>query len=217
MKKLVVLSILLIFSVIFSLKSLAAPYYSTTINPSAIGVLKVFENTKIYKEPNENSQILLKINLNNENKNFTKIDDKNICEFLAILNNKDNTKIAFLTVQDLQENWFLVCFNKEEDMFGWVKATDEDFISWFKFYNHFGKQNGVYIFKDVPSEYKRLFSQPDERAQRVEGFSYANKIKLVMLKGNWMLVRILDVGNKEKIGYIRWRKDDGTILMFPKL
>ena len=41
------------------------------------------------------------------------------------------------------------------------------------------------------------------------------QIKLVVLRGNWALVSVLDMDKTPKTGYIRWRSDDGVRYFFP--
>ena len=88
------------------------------------------------------------------------------------------------------------------------------------FYLANGRKNGVYLFKDVPPDERKLYAQPFEKAEdkkTVANYDHAYKIKLEIIKGNWMLVRVLDLNNDEKIGYLRWRTNEGKLLLFPNL
>ena len=38
-----------------------------------------------------------------------------------------------------------------------------------------------------------------------------------LLRGNWMLVTIVDIGNEPKVGWIKWRNEDGTLMIFPNI
>ena len=40
-------------------------------------------------------------------------------------------------------------------------------------------------------------------------------INLSVIKGNWMLVTVVDADRTPKTGYIRWRSDDGIKYLFP--
>jgi hypothetical protein len=42
-------------------------------------------------------------------------------------------------------------------------------------------------------------------------------MKVRHLRGNWLLVEALDFENNTPIGWIRWRDDDGNLMVFPNI
>jgi len=74
-------------------------------------------------------------------------------------------------------------------------------------------------FLYLPEEYRILRTSPEEGSQALKSTNYSpENIKLIYIRGNWMLVRALDYAKQDSfIGWIRWRSDDGTIFAFPYL
>ena len=196
----------------------ANPYYSSDIKLTGYGFLEIVDDIAVYTEPSTNSEILTTLELSPIHLDFEIMGETPIMrnQFLARDKNK---KSAFVMVLDEAENgWFQICYNQEKKSIGWVQSKSELFYSLLHFYLKYGKKNGVYVFRDIPAERRKLYAKPYENKEDmklVDEYDYAHKIKLVIIKGNWMLVRILDVNNKEKIGYLRWRENDGRLLAFP--
>ena len=72
-------------------------------------------------------------------------------------------------------------------------------------------------FLQVPQKFK-LYLYPREDSQNIENISWTTtSVKLNKISGNWALATILDMGGQLKIGYIQWRENDGSIVLFPKL
>jgi len=197
----------------------ADPFYTYDIKNVGIGVVELSKDTTIYARPDESSEKLIMLEISPKTSNVTMMNEKNSNSyFLARVPAKN---LAYLVATDDNEKgWIEVCYYQKENLTGWIKTGSENVWSWSDFYNKWGRKNGVYFFKDVPPEDKKLYAQPFENPEDkklVESFNYAYKVRPVMLKGNWMLVRVLDVNNVEKIGYLRWREADGKLLLFPLL
>ena len=77
----------------------------------------------------------------------------------------------------------------------------------------FGKKHGLYLLDDSN---KNLYSKAEDGAQVVDSFKYAKYIEPWFVNGNFLMVKIIDYDNKQKTGYIRWRTDDGKLLVFVK-
>ncbi len=211
----------LLFVIIIFLTAsvLAEPYYSSDIKKSGFGVVEITNTVTVYSEPDENAQKLLTLQVNNPTTNLTSMNEINYSEyFLAKVPPKN---IAFLVVIDEQDDgWCYICYDQKKDLCGWIKSDTKKVQSWRQFYMNYGKKNGLYLFKDIPADERKLYAQPFEKKEDmklVANYQHAYSIKLVYIKGNWMLVRVLDIGNNEKIGYLRWRTDDGKLLLFPRV
>ena len=86
---------------------------------------------------------------------------------------------------------------------------------WEDFLNLYGRKRGVYIFNNTPDIYKRLYSQEKEESTMVDSFNFPKHIALWLIKGNWMLVKITTYDGLTKTGWMRWRTENGAVMVFP--
>lgn len=198
----------------------ANPYYSTDIPACGYGVVEFDQDLDLYEEPNFDSKLLMTLVLSHSSSNFTMMGEAKGSSYYMLAENKKKDKAYLLVVDENDNGWYKVAYGKKEGLFGWVNLPANQFMSLKDFYFANGRKNGVYIFKDIPPDERKLYAQPFEKAEdkkTVANYDHAYKIKLEIIKGNWMLVRVLDINNAEKIGYLRWRSDDGKLLLFPNL
>ncbi len=210
MKKILLLISFLLF---FTTSAIAdvIPRYSDNIRHSGIGAFNTPNEFNIYAEPDENSQILHTIKWNEKG-----LIDTNIKEHEIFISFIPSENIAYSAVDDEIDGWVKIFYSQSQGKSGWVKATAKNrYVSWLGFYMSWGRKNGVYFFKDMPDINKRLLSAPDAASQKVWGITYPKFIKLTLVRGNWMLVKLLDFGDEAKIGWIQWRDENGKFLMFP--
>lgn len=187
------------------------PRYTDSIKHTGIGAFNVPYEFKIYAEPDENSPILKEIRWNQNGLINEKSPENDI---FAVFIPKEN--IAYCTVDDEIDNWVKIFYSQSKGQSGWVKTTQKNrFVSWLGFYMSWGRKNGVYFFKDMPEINKRLMSSPDANSQKVWGITYPRFIKLTLVRGNWLMIKLLDFGNEMKIGWIQWRDENGKFLIFP--
>ena len=217
MKK--ILTLILMLALSFS-AVLANPHYSSDVATSGIGLIEFSNNVDIYEKPDFQSKKLITLELKEIESNLTIMNAPIETHQYFLAKTSDKSKGFLIVTDDNDEGWYEVCYLQKKDLRGWVNATSKQFKTWRNFELFWGKKNDVYFFKDVPPEARKLYAQPFEKPEDkklVDGYDHAYKIKPVIIKGNWMLVRVLDVLNKEKIGYVRWRENDGRILIFPNL
>ncbi|MBE7706808.1 MAG: hypothetical protein E7Z91_06170 [Cyanobacteria bacterium SIG30] len=212
MKKFLIILSLIIFSSL-SAKADYIPISINSIQHYGIGVMRLNRIVNIYKDKDENSEIIQKIywdNAQNFNNKLKKSEEKT---FVAFFPKND---FAFLSVEDEQEDWYLVCFDQENKSFGWVKQGESaKFYTWQDFIMKFGQKKGIYYFEEIKDKF--LYAKPDENSQIVDEWKYAKFIQPWYINGNWMIVKVLDYDNNQKTGYMRWRTDDGKLLIFAKL
>lgn len=210
MKKILLLISFLLF---FTTSAIAdvIPRYSDNIRHSGIGAFNVPNEFNIYAEPDENSEIIHTIKWNEKGLIDTNVKEHEI--FICFIPSEN---IAYSSVDDEIDGWVKIFYSQSQGKSGWVKTTPKNrYVSWLGFYMSWGRRNGVYFFKDMPDINKRLLSAPDATSQRVWGITYPKFIKLTLVRGNWMLVKLLDFGDEAKIGWIQWRDENGKFLMFP--
>ena len=187
------------------------PYYVNNINTNSIGVYQATNNIRVYKEPNENSKLLLDISWDCKNFNSPSVSASNL--FVVFLPLKE---LAFLTVIDENEDWVQIVYNQNQS--GWVKKDDEyRFLNWRIFYNLYGRKYGLYYMKDAPDETKALYGSNVEDGQIIGRINLPQWIKLTTVKGNWLLVNVFDMDKAQKIGWIKWRNISGEIYLFPAI
>lgn len=191
------------------------PYYTNSINSDSIGVYQTSNCIKVYKEPNENSELLLNVNWDITGFNNPNISASNL--FAVFLPKKE---LAFLQVVDESddEDWLQVIYNKQGGKLGWIKKEDEfRFMNWRAFFNMYGRKYGLYYMKDAPSESKIVYGTNIEGAKSIAKITLPQSIKLTTAQGNWLLVIIYDVDKQQKIGWIKWRNLSGEIYLFPDI
>lgn len=191
------------------------PYYANSINSNSIGVYQATNDIKIYKEPNENSKLLLCVHWDSKIYSSADVSASNL--FVVFLPKRD---LAFLTVIDENDNedWVQVSFNKNGNQTGWVKK-DEDFrfMSWRTFFNLYGRKYGLYYMKDAPDSTKIIYGNNSDDAKQIGKITMAKTIKLTTVGGNWLLAIVYDVDHMQKIGWIKWRSLSGDIYLFPDI
>ncbi|MBR1424195.1 hypothetical protein IJ579_01375 [bacterium] len=214
MKKLLIL----IFSIIFfSASRIEArdiiPSQASFNFSRTVGVYQVGNDITIYQEPDENSLILHRVRWD-KSEFFPEAIGAN--KFFALL--IDRKDFALVNVTDVTEDWVEIVYDNSTGKTGWIKKDDPyKFMTWINFYNAYGKKYGLRMFKTAPENYKNIKSAPDDTAQNVSVINMPQQIKLVVIRGNWALVSVLDLDKTPKTGYIRWRSDDGIRYFFPAI
>jgi len=136
-------------------------------------------------------------------------------------------QLGLLTVVgDAEPNWVEVVWDQTNNKTGWVQTTDTPklgflpkpgmFQTWTDFMITHAKPAGIQWFNGVPDSIRQLHSQPDDYAKVVPAF-YLQRLKVLHLKGNWMLMQGLDLERNSPIGWVRWREENGQLLLFPNL
>lgn len=209
--------IILFFLFFLFFQNIASAFYSlpnTSVSQShwGIGVVKVPEVIAIYSEPNIFSDKIFEIQIK-DNEYLCNQKECKVSPFVAFHPQK---KVTLMIAEDEQNSWAYVCYNQEAKTFGWVKLDDDTkFYTWGKFINLYGRQNGLYLFKDVKKNDKMLLAQPFSGSQSVDKFEYPKHISPWYVSGNFVMVKLLDYDNVQKTGWLRWRTDEGKILLFP--
>jgi hypothetical protein len=191
------------------------PYYVNSLNTNSIGVYQASNRIKIYKEPNENSQLLLDVSWDSKNFNSPDVSASNL--FVVFLPKKE---LALLTVIDENdgEDWVQISYNQNGAKLGWVKKDDDfRFMNWRTFFNLYGRKYGLYYMKDAPEESKTIYGSCADDAKEIGKITLAKNVKLTSVSGNWILVVAYDVENMQKIGWIKWRDISGEIYLFPDI
>lgn len=207
MKKLLLILIMMLILPVFAD---TLPYYTNAIPKDAIGVYQTGETITIFSHPEANSEVIRKFDFSYNPE--TMPDGL----FAVLLNER---KLGFLYVSDIgDDGWVEVIYNKKTGAKGWVMTEDRfQFMPWINFYNMYGRKYGLRILKDAPESVDTLKAKSDDLSQSVAKIHYAKSIKLTKISGNWALVAVLDLDKTPKMGYMKWRSDNGIIYAFPNV
>lgn len=204
--------ILLFLAMLFMIPAMAdtMPYYMNAIPKGVIGVYQTGENLTIYSHPEANSKVLKTFDFSY---NPETMPDS---VFGILLNER---KLGFIYVSDIgDDGWVEVIYNKKTGAKGWVMTEDRfQFMPWINFYNMYGRKYGLRLLKDAPDDVDTLRAKSDDLSQSVAKINYPKSIKLTKISGNWALVSVVDLDKTPKMGYLRWRGDNGVIYAVPNV
>ena len=186
------------------------PYYVKSVPKKAIGMYQTGDSLTVYTAPDAESAVKKKFE-------FTYNSETMPDEVFGLLLN--DRKLGLIYVTDIgDDNWVEVLYNKKLGEKGWVQAEDKfQFLPWINFYNMYGRKYGLRLFKDAPEETEILHSRSEDNSQGVAKLNYVKKIKLTSIRGNWALVSVYDLDKTPKMGFMRWRSNDGEIYAFPNI
>lgn len=215
------LSLFLITALMFAGIGISSETYAKDIIPvrpnviqtTTIGMYQVGDDVKIYKEPNEDSQILYRVRWNNDEFFPSELGFDN---FFTVFLPKKN--LALVSVTDFNDDWVEIIYNNSTGQTGWIKKDDPyKFMTWINFYNTYGKKYGLVLLKGAPETCKDIKAQTEDLAKTISTMNYPQKINLNVIRGNWALVSVFDLDKTPKTGYVRWRSDNGVRYFFPDI
>jgi len=134
------------------------------------------------------------------------------------------------------DGWVEVIYDQQNQKTAWVKAKQESdaetpakgnsssaseahlgvYQTWLEFMKYNAKNNGIYWLSGVV-DYNRALRSKDEDTAKLISTTVIRKLKVRYVRGNWLLVEIQDFEMNAPIGWLRWRDDDGNLLIFPNL
>lgn len=191
------------------------PQYISTMNTHTLGLYQASGKITLYKEPSEKSDIIYSIRWSGKNIFPASVKAQDL--FVVYIPSKDLALLA-VTDEDASEDWVQVIYNNSTGAKGWIKKDDPyKFLSWMNFYSMYGKKYGLYMLKGTPDKIKLLKSSTDDKAQTVATLNVPQRINLTAIRGNWMLVSVLDLDSIPKTGYLKWRDTDGVKYLFPAI
>ena len=183
-------------------------------NTNTLGVYQVGHSLVLYTNPDERSQVKQRIIWTKDDvviPQNLKLTDL----FVLYLENKD---LALMAVTDETDEWVEVIYDNSTGQKGWIKKDDPyKFNTWMNFFSMYGRKYGLTILKGSPESVNNMYGSTDDNAKVISTINkQPDMINLNVIRGNWMLVTVVDVDRTPKTGYIRWRSDDGVKYLFPK-
>jgi hypothetical protein len=88
--------------------------------------------------------------------------------------------------------------------------------TWQEFMKLNAKASGIYWLSGV-SEYQRSVRSSDADDAKLLPITIIRQLKVKHVRGNWMLVEVLDFERNTPIGWVRWRDDNGNLMVFPNI
>lgn len=210
--------------IIFTLSlflALAGGAFAVDVVPTAVslnavntfGVYQVGHSMTVYAEPDEKSPIKQKIIWTKESVNPAELKLTDL--FAVYIEKKD---LALMSVTDETEDWVEVIYDNSKGSRGWIKKDDPyKFNTWMTFYNMYGRKYGLTILKGAPESVNNMYGSTEDGAKVISTINHPELINLNIIRGNWMLVTVVDADKTPKTGYVRWRSDDGVKYFFPAL
>jgi hypothetical protein len=126
--------------------------------------------------------------------------------------------IALLPVlDDTPDGWMQVQVSLGETQTAWIppqSATTAPFMDWATFMARYTKRYGFNWLKGVNDSQKTVYMRPDETAPLAK-VTFVQSIKVLHVRGNWMLVELKDLGEEHPIGWLKWRTEQGDLLLWP--
>ena len=181
-------------------------------NTNTFGVYQVGHSLVLYSEPNEKSAVKQRIVWSKDE--VIPQNLKHVDLFVLYLEKKD---LALMAVTDETDDWVEVIYDNSTGDKGWIKKDDPyKFNTWMNFYSMYGRKYGLTILKGAPESVNNMYGSTDDSAKVISTINKPDIINLNVIRGNWMLVTVVDVDRIPKTGYIRWRSDDGIKYLFPK-
>lgn len=213
MKK-IIISLLLFCTI--SLSTFAEdvmPNVVSLSNTNTYGVYQVGNNIVLRKAPDDKAPIIKVIKIINNTIEPASLTFENV--FVVY---QDAKKLAYMAVSDENEDWVELIYNNKTGEKGWLKKDDPyKFLTWVNFYNMYSKKYGLYILNGAPESVLEMHGSPDDTSKVISTINQPQKIILNLIKGNWMLVSVMDIDMTPKTGYIRWRSDEGIKYLFPAI
>lgn len=189
------------------------PQYVSIQQTNTLGLYQAPNEIMLYKEPSEASTLVHSISWIGEKIFPESVRPQDL--FVVYVPSKN---LAYLAVTDETEDWVQVIYNNSTGAKGWIKKDDPyRFSTWVMFYNMYGKKYGLNLLKEAPDSAKDLHVATDDKSQIVGTINMPKKINLNLVRGNWVLVSVMDIDRTPKTGYVRWRSDKGVKYYFPAI
>ena len=211
MKKLL-LSLLFALLAVIPVYADIVPVRVTDVPAGVLGVYQPTNVLKVFEKPDSKSNVLFQ-----KKWSYVTVSETDYAyNLFAVL--KDKKDLSFVYATDMDEDYVKVVYDKSKNLQGWAYKEDEfQFLPWITFYNMYGRKYGLKILKDAPDFVYDVHSRSDNDSQVIGKITRPKEIRLTAVQGNWVLVTVLNLGDKVSTGFVRWRGDNGEIYLFPNI
>jgi hypothetical protein len=126
--------------------------------------------------------------------------------------------MAFLpAVDDTAEGWVKVRLPHLPEQEAWLAPQndgDSALVDWSSFMMLYAKKYGFNWLNGVNTDAKTVYLRPEETAPLAK-VTFVQGVRVLHVRGNWLLVELRDLGEERPIGWMRWRNESGDILLWP--
>lgn len=196
----------------------------------------------VYESPSEESRILRQFHWDRETRsNSIRAEGSGATRmaadhvFFCFYPEMDIAMMA--VVGDTEDGWLEVVYDQAKRKTGWIKPKKPEestnsldslepiepqpahlgvYQTWQDFMKLNARANGVYWLSGV-SQYHRSVRQSDQDEAKFIPITIIRDLKVRHLRGNWLLVEVLDFERNTPIGWVRWRDSKGQLLLFPNI
>ncbi|MDX2084002.1 MAG: hypothetical protein SFZ03_01265 [Candidatus Melainabacteria bacterium] len=206
--------------------------YPSTL-PYGQGVYFAPYQTTVYEQPEESAPVVETLAWASNNTSLMvnsqerqgPVPAKSV--FLAFY---PSLNIALLPVLGENGNgWAEVVYDLGRNKTGWVQlsatgkrplsestSTPEHFgqyQTWLEFMKLNATRNGIYWLGGVSNYHQSPRTAPEDKAKMLN--LMVNKgMRVRHVRGNWLLVEVRDMGGQMPMGWIRWRDEEGHLMVF---
>lgn len=199
----------------------------------------------VYEKPDKNAPMIASFSWNSGMRGNTVDVSTSQGEQHAVSANQvffcfyPSLEVAMMAVTgDDDRGWVEVVYDQKNQKTGWVrlKETPEKsatgaklssldnpepshfgvYQTWLEFMRMNAKPNGIYWLSGV-KEYSRSLRSADQDEAKLIPVTIIRNLKVKHVRGNWLLVEVLDFENNTPLGWVRWRDDEGNLMVFPNL
>lgn len=213
MKKIIALIALFFALGLQTLATEVMPDKVSLIRTNTLGVYQVSSPIVLYEKPDDKSEVktVIKYSANS-------LEPLSLVFQDVFVVYKPKKELALMAVTDENEDWVEVIYDNVKGSTAWLKKDDPyKFLSWVNFYQAYGKKYGLYMLKGTPEKVKDMHGSPDDLSKIISVMNHPSKMNLSVIRGNWMLLSVLDVDRVPKTGFVRWRSDEGVKYFFPDI
>ncbi len=151
--------------------------------------------------------------------------------------------VAMMSVTGDSDNndWVEVMYDQANHKAGWVQTKGTEAVAtkstqsakstalvanepahfgiyqtWLEFMRLNAKPSGIYWLSGV-KEYNRSLRVADKDEAKLIPVTIVRDLKVKHVRSNWLLVEVLDFERNSPIGWVRWRDDEGNLMVFPNI
>lgn len=206
-------------------------YYNSQQN-FGNGIFFAPYQTQVFSAPDENSPLIDTFSWRADTRNLntpirSERTGQSLPAYKPFIAFYPQLEVAMMSVVgDTEDGWLEVIYDQERGKTGWVKCHARQgegstshfgtYQTWGDFMKYNAKAHGVYWLTGV-NEYNRSIRTKSEDTAPLLPITVIRKMKVLHVRGNWMLVEVLDFERNTPIGWVRWRDNEGNLMAFPNI
>jgi hypothetical protein len=197
--------------------------YPTQSLQQAVGVVAVQPPLTLYAEPSTTAATVEAFTWQRQSVTsaenatvFSEVSQQPVSANQLFLAFYPKYQLALLTVLDeTPDGWLEVALPSTEAGKAWLAPNPQNTVYvWQEFIRGYAKNFGFQWLAGVPAYQRSVRLKPEDTAPLVP-VTIVQGIKVLHVRGNWMLVELRDMGAEHPIGWLRWRDEEGNLMVWP--